>query len=272
MGRQININGGPQGPGKPDTAVALARSIDQLPTKQLADTPVLIAQEQQLLVRCEAALENLRVAYWAAGKALQVVRDGRLYRATNDNFEDYCQEQWDISRQYANQLIRSWKIAEKLFEMVGGKSNDLERILSKKLGFGQAWELVELAEEHSVDAAALLYLALIQAKGMGVTAKLVKGAAGELPPEAAGKKKATEEAVLAYLVSVEGKTELPPVKDPYKALTQATKKLDADTLQAAMERNPEGTRTMVRELIEALSASVGIEVEIKTAESSPAAA
>ncbi|OSZ59280.1 hypothetical protein OQI_17115 [Streptomyces pharetrae CZA14] len=272
MGRQINVSGGPQGPGKPDTAVALARSIDQLPTKQLADTPVLIAQEQQLLVRCEAALENLRVAYWAAGKALQVIRDGRLYRATHGTFEDYCQEQWDITRQYANQLIRSWKIAEKLFEMVGGKSNDLERILSKKLGFGQAWELVALAEEHGVDAAALLYLALIQAKGMGVTAELVKGAAGSLPPGAAGKKKATEDAVLAYLASIEGKKKEITPADPYKALHRVTKKLNPDVIQAAMERNPDGTRTMVRELIEALSTSVGIEVEIKSSAAESAAA
>lgn len=263
MGRQIDVNGGPQGPGKPDTAVALARAIDHLPTKQFADTPVLISQERELLVRCEAALENLRIAYWAAGKALQVIRDGRLYRATHQNFEDYCNELWDITPQYANQLIKTWKITEKLFEMVDRKSNDLETIVSKKLGIGQARELVPLAEEHSVEAAALLYLALIQAKRLSVTAKMVEGAVLALPPQAAGKKKATEEAVLAYLASIEGKTELPAARDPYRALTRATRKLDAD-VQAAMELNPEGTRTMVRELIESLSASIGIEVDIKT--------
>ncbi|MEV5205150.1 hypothetical protein [Streptomyces sp. NPDC053720] len=270
MGRQIGTDG-PQGPGKPDTAVALARAIDHLPTRQLSDTPVLIAQERELLVRCEAALENLRIAYWAAGKALQVVRDGRLYRATHQTFEAYCNELWDITPQYANQLIRTWKITEKLFELVHGKSNDLETVVSKKLGIAQARELVSLTEEHGIDAAALLYLALIQVKRLSVTSDMVKGAVQALPPEAAGKKKATETAVLAYLSSIEGKITLPPARDPYKALTRATKKLDADTLQAAMEHNPEGTRTMVRELIEALSASVGIEVEIKAAEVSPSA-
>ncbi|MFC8645667.1 hypothetical protein ACFUC2_33650 [[Kitasatospora] papulosa] len=54
----------------------------------------------------------------------------------------------------------------------------------------------------------------------------------------------------------------PPARDPYKALARATKKLDASVLQAAMEHNPEGT-LMVRELIESLSTSVGIEVEIR---------
>jgi hypothetical protein len=266
MGQQINVTGAPQGPGKPGTAVTLARAIDSLPTKQLADTPVLIAQERELLVRCEAALENLRIAYWAAGKALQVVRDGRLYRATHSTFEVYCQEQWDITPQYAGKLIRAWRIAERLFEHRSQKSNDLETIVSKKLGFGQAWGLVALAEQYSIDAAALLYMALIQAKGMAVTAKMVSGAAGALPPEAAGKKKATEEAVLAYLAGLEGtKEEIPVRPDPFEALRRVTKRLDAD-LQAAMELNPRGTRTMVRELIEALSSSVGIEVEIKAPE------
>ncbi|MFJ8620971.1 hypothetical protein ACIRD4_34940 [Streptomyces clavifer] len=271
MGRQIDT-GGPQGPGKPDTAAALARAIDQLPTKQLSDTPVLIAQERELLVRCEAALENLRIAYWAAGKALQVVRDGRLYRATHPSFEGYCNELWDITPQYANQLIKTWKITEKLFELVHGKSNDLETVVSKKLGIAQARELVSLTEEHSVDAAALLYLALIQVKRLAVTSDMVKGAVQALPPEAAGKKRATEEAVLAYLASIEDKPTLPSARDPYKALARVTKKLNPDAVQAAMELNPSGTRVMVRELIEALSVSVGIEVEIKPSASESTAA
>lgn len=259
MGREINPHEGPQGPGKPGTAVALARAIDHLPTKQLADTPVLIAQERELLVRCEAALENLRIAYWAAGKALQVVRDGRLYRATHPTFEAYCTELWDITPQYANQLIKTWRIAEKLFESVRDKSNDLETVVSKKLGIAQARELVSLAEEHGIDAAALLYLALVRAKRLSVTSDMVKGAVQALPAQAAGKKKATEEAVRAYLASTEGPAALPPAADPYKALTQVAKKLDAGTVQAAMEHDPESTRATVRELIGALSASVGIE-------------
>lgn len=263
MGSQINVPGGPQGPGKPATAVALARAIDHLPTQQLSDAPVLIAQERELLGHCEAALENLRIAYWAAGKALQALRDGRLYRATHSSFEAYCNELWDITPQYANQLIRTWKITESLFDLVAGKSNDLETIVSKKLGIGQARELVALSEEHGVDAAAVLYLALAQAKGMALTADIVKGAVAALPPQAAGKKKATGEAVLTYLASIENKVQVPAARDPYKALSRATKTLDSATLQAAMERDPEGTRTMVRELIEALSTSVGIEVEIR---------
>ena len=51
-------------------------------------------REQADLATCEAALDNLRVAFWAAGKALQVIRDARLYRDTHATFEDYVEQRW----------------------------------------------------------------------------------------------------------------------------------------------------------------------------------
>lgn len=211
MGKVINV-GGPVGPRKPDNAVQLARALGTTPPdRQLADTPALIAQEQDMLLRCEAALENLRFAFWAAGKALQIIRDTRLYRESHDTFEAYCQDQWDITPQYAGKLIRSWRIAERLFDSREMKSNGLETIVSRKLGFGQAWELVPLAEEHGVDAAAFLYLALIKVRGAAVTAALVAGAVAALPPESARHRKKTEDAVLAYLASLEEGAENKPV-------------------------------------------------------------
>ncbi|GAA2154218.1 hypothetical protein GCM10009760_52930 [Kitasatospora kazusensis] len=93
-------------------------------------------------------------------------------------------------------------------------------------------------------------------------------------PDAIGKKKATKEAVLAYLAGLEGATGISAkaAADPFATLRRVTMKLDTDTVQAALERDPDGTRAMVRELIEALSSSVGIEVEIKSASPESAAA
>ncbi|WP_424217750.1 hypothetical protein ACN20G_36945 (plasmid) [Streptomyces sp. BI20] len=263
MGQQIDLSGAPQGPAKPGTAVALAKAIDKMPTKQLANTPVLIAQERELLTRCEAALENHRIAYWAAGKALQAIRDGKLFRATHGTFEGYCNELWDITPQYGNQLVRTWRITERLFELARAQGKNSETIVSKKLGIGQARELVSLAEEHGTDAAAHLYLALIQVLGLKLTATVVAGAAAALPASAAGKKKATEEAVLTYLASLETKPQLPAARDPYKLLRRASKELTSDSIAAAMEQDPDGARAMVHTLITALSASAGINVEIK---------
>src|SRR6266536_3079623 len=54
------------------------------------DTPTNLRARP--LAACEAALDNLRVAFWAAGKALQVIRDARLYRSTHATFEDYAEQ------------------------------------------------------------------------------------------------------------------------------------------------------------------------------------
>ena len=76
-------------------------------------------REQADLATCEAALDNLRVAFWAAGKVLQVIRDGRLYRDTYATFEDYVEQRWDMSRPQAYRLIDAWPLAERLFPMGG---------------------------------------------------------------------------------------------------------------------------------------------------------
>ncbi|MFI0901854.1 hypothetical protein [Streptomyces sp. NPDC020983] len=215
-----------------------------------------------MLLKCESAIENLRFAFWAAGKALQVVRDARLYREHFETFEEYTQTRWDITPQYAGKLIRTWRVVDALFQAKPG--GGLETIVSKKLGYGQAWELVPLAEEHSVQAAVYLYLGLLKVKGAGVTAALVQGAVQALPEAAVGHKAKTEEAVFAYLSSLEeGGGGAVPVADPAKAvraITKAARALNMDTVHAALEHDPKRTRTAVKALIEALSSASGMQV------------
>ncbi|MEU2899603.1 hypothetical protein ABZ690_08250 [Streptomyces sp. NPDC006967] len=273
MGKAINVGGAPAAPGRPDNAIELARALgdsSRLPTKQLTNTPALIAQEQDMLVKCESAIENLRFAFWAAGKALQVVRDARLYRAQFETFEEYTQARWDITPQYAGKLIRTWRVAEALFQARPG--GGLETIVSTKLGYGHAWALVPLVEEHSVQAAVYLYLGLVKVKGSNVTAALVQGAVEALPKAAAGQKGKTEDAVIAYLTSLEDGTRSTPAADPAKAvraLSKAAKTFDACTVQAALEHDPKRARTAVKSLIEALSSVSGVKVTFL--ESEPAA-
>ncbi|WP_455355977.1 hypothetical protein [Streptomyces sp. SYSU K217416] len=265
MGKAINVGGAPTAPGRPDNVVELARALgdsNKLPSKQLTDTPALIAQEQDLYLKCESAIENLRFAFWAAGKALQVVRDARLYRAEFDTFEEYTQTKWDITPQYAGKLIRTWRVAEALFHAKPG--GGMETIVSKKLGYGQAWALVPLAETHSVQAAVYLYLGLLKIKGAGLTAAIVQGAVEALPKEAAGHKAKTEDAALTYLSTLEVETSSAlPAIDPAKvsrALTKAARTFDTGAVQAALEHDPERTRTAVKSLIEALSSAAGVTV------------
>ncbi|MEV6357955.1 hypothetical protein [Streptomyces hydrogenans] len=283
MGKPITVgNGAPVAPGRPDNAIQLARALgasDKLPTKQLTDTPALIAQEQDMLLKCESAIENLNLAFFAAGKALQVVRDAKLYRARFSAFEEYTQERWEITPQYAGKLIRTWRVAEALHSAkLGG---GLETIVSRKLRYGQAWELVTLAEEHGVQAAVYLYLALIKVMGSKVTAAHVAGAVEALPQEAAGHKAKTEDAVLVYLSSLETaetpSTAATDAAKAAKALARAAKTFNADTVQAALAHDPKRTRLALRSLIESLAAAGGAEVsfaegpaELETAPEPPA--
>ncbi|MFE1075161.1 hypothetical protein ACFW5W_28580 [Streptomyces sp. NPDC058783] len=264
MGKAINVGGAPIAPGRPNNAIELARALGEstkLPTKQLTDTPALIAQEQDLLIKCESAIENLRFAFWAAGKALQVVRDARLYRTQFETFEEYTQARWDITPQYAGKLIRTWRVAEALFQARPG--GGLETIVSTKLGYGHAWALVPLVEEHGVQAAVYLYLALVKAEGAKVTAALVQGAVEALPEAVAGHRAKTEEAVSVYLNSLSDTTRSTPTADPAKAaraLSKAARTFDMSTVQAALEHDPKRTRTAVKSLIEVLSSVSGVSV------------
>jgi hypothetical protein len=53
-----------------------------------------------------------------AGRALQRIRDLRLYRDTYATFEAYCQQRWNLSRPRAYQLIAAADVVEHLRQSV----------------------------------------------------------------------------------------------------------------------------------------------------------
>ncbi|NUW46991.1 hypothetical protein [Nonomuraea rhodomycinica] len=164
--------------GAPATPPAAAEFVGpgHLPTPYEATTDdgPLSEVEREHLALCEAALENLRVAYWAAGKALQVVRDGRLYREDYATFDDYTEDRWEMGRRHADRLIEAWPLAEKL-ATAGIKANE-----------SQVRELLPLASEHGQDAALLVGQTVAESvavvEGVRMTAAILKGAVAVIPP------------------------------------------------------------------------------------------
>ena len=73
--------------------------------------------EQLEKQRLEAVVAG---AVWAAGKALQELRDKKLYRDTHPSFTVYCRERFGHSRQKSDYLITAANIYENL------KANDCE--------------------------------------------------------------------------------------------------------------------------------------------------
>ena len=103
-----------------------ARPADLVITSDMIPAPVevqatgqLTADEVDSLGTCERAVENLGTATWLAGKALQTIRDGKLYRQTHRAFEDYITERWEIGERTAYQMIEEWPLAERLNQALG---------------------------------------------------------------------------------------------------------------------------------------------------------
>lgn len=247
------------------TAVDMAQELPHL-FKPISDSPTLIGEEQDSLAQCEAAVETLKGAFWAAGKALQIIRDARLYRESHPNFDDYCEDRWGMNRQYADKLIRTWPIAEALY----GKHAEagLTPIGVKKLNQAQVWELVPAADAWDVDAAAFVYDTVLEVDGVEVTAAVLKGAVKALPKSDEFDRDAAAESILKYVSGLSGppvqkvpKQEQPkrlPYDDAPFVVQHLFRKMQPETfvqgthlmLQVLRENRPEEYVKMIRELTE----------------------
>lgn len=198
-------------------------------------------REQADLATCEAALDNLRVAFWAAGKALQVIRDARLYRDTHATFEDYVEQRWDMSRSPAYRLIDAWPLAERLSPM-GDKLNER-----------QVRELLPLANRHGRDAAVTVYRTVAETDGIQVTAALLHGAVSILPADRFDPAEAIGQ-IRAYLTGNPGNQ--PRAANPVETFaTEAAKLLRVlhrvsagGVLQAALDADPDVVRKVIADM------------------------
>jgi protein gp37 len=91
--------------------------------------PAVDQEQLANLLEREARIDRAqRNAYLEIGLELKAIRDGKLYatprsepvagRYTFTTFEEYVEERWDITPQYANGIVRSAEAAEKLETIV----------------------------------------------------------------------------------------------------------------------------------------------------------
>lgn len=71
-------------------------------------------EEADELQRCEQIVARGLKTFFEVGVALMRVRDLRLYRVEYRTFEDYCQNRWDMGRQYVNRIIAASQVRENL--------------------------------------------------------------------------------------------------------------------------------------------------------------
>lgn len=160
------------------SAALVAASDIPDPHDPVADGP-LTDDEAAELAAMERAIRAQQLAYtWGVGKALHVISKGRLYRATHARFDAYVTERWDMSPARAYQFIATWPAARELAVS--------EIVAMARVNVGQILALGDVAREHGVPGVVMVYETVTEAvaevDGARVTAKVLKGVAGALPP------------------------------------------------------------------------------------------
>ena len=109
----------------------------------------LTAAEQQQLAKCENIIKKGIQAFLEVAAALLEVRDQELFRATHNNFQDYCAEKWGFTSRHANRLVLAGEVAKNVSEdqLVSGIP------AATPQNEAQARELATLSAEKQVEVA-----------------------------------------------------------------------------------------------------------------------
>jgi hypothetical protein len=179
-------------PEPADVTPVPARQAIPDPHPPYSDAPELTEAEAAELAACEDAIREQQLHFvWGVGRALHVISQGRLYRASHDRFEDYLTANWDgISPPRAYQLIAAWPIAEKL---AAGGTVDMRRVNE-----GQLRALAPVTKQHGTDGAVMVYTTVTETAaeidGAKVTAKVISTVAGTLPPSGLDRNEVADQA------------------------------------------------------------------------------
>lgn len=77
-------------------------------------------EESRRLVELEEVIEKGVSTFIAVGEALAEIRDKRLYRVTHGTFEEYCREEWNMTRMQASNLITGAAVAQNVNNCLQG--------------------------------------------------------------------------------------------------------------------------------------------------------
>ncbi len=88
----------------------------------VVDAEELTEDEERLRLHLERKVER---AFYEAGKALQQLRDRKLYRSSHGTFEEYCRDRFGYNRRHPYLLIESAIVVDNLSE----KCDPLDHIL-----------------------------------------------------------------------------------------------------------------------------------------------
>ncbi|MEG4327183.1 hypothetical protein [Microcoleus sp. herbarium5] len=103
-------------------------------------TAQLDVTERARLEELESIVEKGLQTFYEVGKALDEIREQKLYRETQKTFEAYCQDKWGIARRTADRFIGAARVMENLRPM-GLKSPANERQVRPLTGLSPELQL-----------------------------------------------------------------------------------------------------------------------------------
>ncbi|MCU0541041.1 MAG: MICOS complex subunit MIC60 [Oscillatoriaceae cyanobacterium Prado104] len=89
------------------------KSTNTLHNSEYATTKLDVT-ERARLQELESIVKHGLQTFYEVGKALDEIREQRLYRETHKSFESYCRDKWDIARQTAHRFIAAAQVIENL--------------------------------------------------------------------------------------------------------------------------------------------------------------
>ncbi|MEV4559519.1 hypothetical protein AB0K51_21350 [Kitasatospora sp. NPDC049285] len=191
----------------------------------------LTAEEQHRLAACVEGVELLSTAYWVAGKSLDTMAVGRLFRRLPHKLEpDRCYatiEEWadvehGIKQSRCSKLRAGWELGEVL-NARGYKAPE-----------GQVRELVPLKNRHGLKAAVGVYQLVVNAAGADrVTAERIRETVRLLPGDLALSDEDDPQAIAQALNGVIEAAEPPPSRPPTPLSAKLRRDVDRRALALA---------------------------------------
>ena len=244
-------------PAAAEPADAVEAALPGIPDPHppYADGPLTEAEAAELAA-CEDAIREQQLHFvWRVGRALHVISQGRLYRASHDRFEDYLTDNWDgISPPRAYQLIAAWPVAEKL---AAGGVVDMSRVNE-----GQLRPLAPVTRKHGTDVAVMVYTTVTETAaeidGAKVTAKVISTVVGTLPPGSLDRDEVASQARRALTAP-----EAPPspVERPWTAAWDSALRALREVADAAGPAEKREVLTKMLSLMHEIEASLAGDLE-----------
>ena len=179
---------------------------------------LLNVSERNELERCEVVIKQGLKTFVEVGQALMLIRDKRLYRSEFGTFEAYCNNKWQLTRRYVNNMVAASKVVSNI---------EMTTIVSKPQNESQARPLTKLEPELQAEA----WQQVVEQHGEKVTQKKVQEVVKEFVPVNEELKQAKKEPMFAAMTEQEILAKAKAIKQAKQAEKRRIKEIELQKIK-----------------------------------------